>query len=150
MCIKCCAYEYKMQGTFAYCYYTLFSFLILFFHNAKCVPYSLIQLVLFHKIIKLLYLFLNMLQNPYVKVIGSVYVCVCLFIPKDLANRSTDMVLLYNVASHRSWKVYNCFGGESTTLSGEIALKKNFYLKDLIGSTLHSNVPRGFQRRSRQ
>ena len=30
-------------------------------------------------------------------------VCVYLFVPKDLTNRRTDMVLLYKVAFHRSW-----------------------------------------------
>ena len=34
-------------------------------------------------------------------------VCLC---QEILANRRTDMVLLYRVASHRSWKVYNYFG----------------------------------------
>ena len=139
MCIKC---KEPLHTVIILYFLSLY-----FFHNAKCVPYSLIQLVLFHKITKL---FSNMLQNLYVKVIGSVYVCVSLFIQKDLANRRTDMVLLYNVASHRSWKVYNCFGGESTTLPGEIALKKFFNLKNLFGSTLHSNVLKGFQRHSRQ
>ena len=36
---------------------------------------------------------------------------VCLFVPKDLANRWTDRILLNKVASHRSLKVYNYFGG---------------------------------------
>ena len=40
------------------------------------------------------------LGNPYIKLTGSVSVCVC--VPKDLANYSTNMVLLYNVASYRS------------------------------------------------
>ena len=38
---------------------------------------------------------------PYKKVTGSV--SVCLSEPKDLANRQTDMVLLYSLASHRYW-----------------------------------------------
>ena len=29
---------------------------------------------------------------------------VCLCVPKDLANLLTDMILLYNVASNRSWE----------------------------------------------
>ena len=29
---------------------------------------------------------------------------VCLFVPRDFCNHSTDMVLLFNVACHRSWK----------------------------------------------
>ena len=36
-----------------------------------------------------------MKHNPYNKVIGS------LSVPKDLANRQTEMVLLYSVASHK-------------------------------------------------
>ena len=31
---------------------------------------------------------------------------ICMFVPKDL-----DMVLLYRIASHKSWEVYNYFGG---------------------------------------
>ena len=34
-----------------------------------------------------------------------------LSVPKDLAKHRNDMVLLYSVASHRSWKVYSYFGG---------------------------------------
>ena len=42
----------------------------------------------------------------------SVCLFVCPFVPKYLANCLTDMVLLHNVASHRSTgKVYNYFGG---------------------------------------
>ena len=42
------------------------------------------------------------LINPYTKVTECLSVCV--FVPKDLANRLTDRVLLYRVDSHRSWK----------------------------------------------
>ena len=34
----------------------------------------------------------------YIKVTG------CLFVRKDLANRQTDKVLLYNLTSYMSWK----------------------------------------------
>ena len=30
-------------------------------------------------------------------------ICVCVSILRDLDNRGTDMILHYNVASHRSW-----------------------------------------------
>ena len=43
----------------------------------------------------------KIISNPYTKVTG--YLSVCLYVlPKDLANRSTDIVLLYRVDSHRS------------------------------------------------
>ena len=55
------------------------------------------------------------LPPPNKKASTSLYVCisfsVCLWVPKDLANRWTDRVLLYRVASHRPWEVYNYFGG---------------------------------------
>ena len=46
-----------------------------------------------------------------------------LSVPKDLANRSTNMVLLYSVASHRSWEDFFKGGGivnhsPATTLRG--------------------------------
>ena len=34
----------------------------------------------------------------------SVCLSVCLFVPRDLANRCTNIVLLHGVASDRSWK----------------------------------------------
>ena len=39
-------------------------------------------------------------KNPYNKVTGCL--SVCMFVPKDLANRWTDRILLNMVASHRS------------------------------------------------
>ena len=42
---------------------------------------------------------------------------VCLSVPKDLANPCTDMVLLYSVASYRSWECLLLFiviSGEGT------------------------------------
>ena len=36
----------------------------------------------------------------------TVRLSVCLFEPKDLANRWTNMVLLYRVDSYRSWECY--------------------------------------------
>ena len=39
------------------------------------------------------------IDNPYIKVTGSVSVC-----PKDHSNPSAEMVHLYNVASHRPWE----------------------------------------------
>ena len=48
--------------------------------------------------------YLKSIDYPLKKVTG--YVSVCLSVPKDLANHSTDMVLLYSEASHRSWKEY--------------------------------------------
>ncbi len=41
-------------------------------------------------------------DNPYNKVID--FKCIYLSVLKDLANYSTDMVLLYRVSSHRSWE----------------------------------------------
>ena len=66
------------------------------------------------------------------------FVClfVCLFVPKDLANRLTDMVLLYRVASHRSQAVYNYFWVGTTTLPREITKKSKFCFtfKDLYAT----------------
>ena len=45
--------------------------------------------------------------HPYRKVTGYLTVCLCL--PKNLANRLTDMVLLFSEASQRSWKGLNKF-----------------------------------------
>ena len=45
--------------------------------------------------------------HPYSKVTGYLTVCLCL--PKNLANRLTDMVLLFSGASQRSWKGLNKF-----------------------------------------
>ena len=48
--------------------------------------------------------------NSFIKVIGTLSVCVS--VPKNFANRSTDMVLLYRVASQVGpWKVFNYFEG---------------------------------------
>ena len=47
-----------------------------------------------------LYILIINKQNVFL----SVCRCVCMFVPKDLAKRSTDQVLLYRVASHRSWE----------------------------------------------
>ena len=46
----------------------------------------------------------------------------CLFVPKDLANRWTDMVLIYNVASHCSIKFTTIW--VTTTLPRELAPRK--------------------------
>ena len=69
------------------------------------------------------------------------YVFVYLCVPNDLANRWTNMVLLYNSASRRPGKVYNNFGGV-------ISYRKNassnilylFFLKLAGVDTLHSNL----------
>ena len=50
---------------------------------------------------------------PYTKVTGCLYVCVS--VPKDLANRWTDRVLLNRVASSGPGKVYNYFLGDRDT-----------------------------------
>ena len=41
---------------------------------------------------------------PFNKVKGCLCMCVCLSVPKDLANHWTDMVILYSVAFQRSWE----------------------------------------------
>ena len=41
----------------------------------------------------------------------TVWVCVCVFVPKDLANRWTDRFLLNSVASHRSREDLKLFWG---------------------------------------
>ena len=45
---------------------------------------------------KVLHLFVVIFKHPYIKVTGWMFV-----LPRDLANCWTDMVLLYNVGSHR-------------------------------------------------
>ena len=40
--------------------------------------------------------------NPYIKVTGCLFVCVS--VPKDIANRRTDRVLLNRVNSHGFWE----------------------------------------------
>ena len=45
----------------------------------------------------------------------SKMMCVCLFVPKDLANHWTYVVLLYDVESHRFWKGLQLFWGMVTT-----------------------------------
>ena len=44
----------------------------------------------------------NMNYNPYI--IATVFKC--LSVPKDNANCWIDLVLLYNVASHKSWESF--------------------------------------------
>ena len=58
-------------------------------HCCQPFPYAALQ-------------FLHNIPFPYNKVKGCLFVC--LSVPKDLANRWTDRVLLNRVASHRSRK----------------------------------------------
>ena len=70
-----------------------------------------------------------MLKNTFSRVMlyKSNRMSVCLFVPKDLANRWTDMVLLYSKASPRPLlcRFINILGDDTNTLSKEIALEKN-------------------------
>ena len=43
-----------------------------------------------------------------------------------MKNYLADMALLYNVASHRSWKIYNHFGGGTTSFPNEIRPRKKY------------------------
>ena len=68
------------------------------FKGCKMAPliFKLNKDMLFVKNAALLY--------PYNKVTGCllfVCMCVCMFVPKDFANRWTDQILLNRVASHR-------------------------------------------------
>ena len=76
-----------------------------------------------------------LLCYPYIKVIGSQYKYKPL--PEDLANRWTDMVLLYSVASHDQGKVYSFFGIEYYKFPEEITPRKKtlFEFLFLIGCT---------------
>ena len=53
------------------------------------------------------------LESSYKSNMISVSHCVCVCVPlsllRDLANRWNDMVLLYDVVSHRSWEVLQIF-----------------------------------------
>ena len=56
----------------------------------------------------LLWMLSSLFSNPYIKVTG------CLFVSKDLANRSTDMFLFYMVVFKGPEKVYNYFVGSNS------------------------------------
>ena len=45
--------------------------------------------------------------KPYIEVTGCLSLCVCL----STNDSWTNMILLYNIASQRSWKDHNYFGG---------------------------------------
>ncbi len=48
---------------------------------------------------------------------------VCLYL-KDLANRYSDLVLFYSLASHKSWYGLQLYFGKGTTLPREIDPRK--------------------------
>ena len=60
-------------------------------------------------------------------------VCVCLSVPKNLANPWTDMVLLYSVALHRSWVFKAIWEEGNITFPREIAKSLKEYRALLSG-----------------
>ena len=59
----------------------------------------------------------------------SVCLSVCLFVTNDLANRRTERVLLYSVASHIILGRFISILGKASTLPREITIKKNNEIK---------------------
>ena len=55
----------------------------------------------------------------------SVCLCICMFAPKNLTNRWTDMVPLYSEASHRSRIGFEVFWGVCLHPSIKITLKNH-------------------------
>ena len=56
---------------------------------------------------------------------------VCLFVPKDVANLWTNMVLLYNVASHRFWESLTVLKGGTKTQENLTLEKSDPFLKEI-------------------
>ena len=61
----------------------------------------------------------------------------CPFVSKDLANCRTDMVLLYSVASNRSWEGLNfCLWKIPPTFHEKLPINKNSYETKNLENTL--------------
>ena len=62
----------------------------------------------------------------------------CLFVPKDLANRWTDMILLYRVASQVLGRFITILGEGTTILPRENSPKKKSPIQKQILKTLEA------------
>ena len=75
----------------------------------------------------------------------SVCSCVCLSVPKELANCRTDLILLYNIAFNKSWEDFNYYTRRNHHSQRNHPQKKypQFFLKIRlpIGGRLTSQVP---------
>ena len=73
-----------------------------------------------------IYIRLSLNESNMMPMWVSLSVCLSVrpFLPKDIDRRWTDMTLLYNVTSHRSWEGFiTILGQDATTLTREIASK---------------------------